>query len=224
MDEFPGNSQIRRGPQKQVPAKSEPPDKKIEKVVTGQVLVRKPSMAKRIKTAFLGDESRNVKEYILLDVVIPSIKDTIVDAVTGGIERMILGENARPRNRGYRGPGASVQGHFNYNAVSSGPYQPPPRGMHADPRSRLSHRAEATHDFDEIIFPSRTDAEAVRAQMFDLLGEFDVVSVAEFLELAGITSNNFMNNKFGWVDLRGTGIHHTRGGYVLGLPPTQPID
>lgn len=224
MDEFPGNSQIRRGPQKQIPAKIESPEKKIEKVVSGEAVLRKPSLAKRMRIAFLGEDRQSVKDYVLLEVVIPAVKDTIVDAVNGGVERLILGPNARPRNRGYRGPGGAVQGNFNYNAVSSGPYQPPPRGIHADPRNRLSHHAEATHDFDEVIFASRTDAEAVRAQMFDLLGEFDMVSVAEFLELAGITSNNFMNNKFGWVDLRGTGIHHTRGGYIIGLPPTQPID
>ena len=219
--EFPGNSR------RAIPAKPEPekaPEKNVQKVVSGEVVQRKPSMGRRMRDAFLGGSTQSVKDYIVLDVIIPAFKDTIADAVTGGIERIVFGEGARPgrgRARGYGHPGGNG---FNYagmstrNAVPGGPF-------HNDPRQQLSRQARATHMFDDVIFPTRSDAEAVLRGMFELMDQFEVVTVSDFLGLAGITSDNYMDRKFGWTDIRDVQVHRIRGGgSVLILPPTEQID
>lgn len=224
MDEFPGNSQRRAVPTKiEEIQKKAPPEKKVEKVVSGEVVRRKPSMSKRFKGIFMGGDSQSVKDYVLLEVIIPAFKDTIADAVTGGIERMIFGDNYRPGRRGGGRYAPGGNNPFNYagisnrNSVAGGPFR-------EDPRAQLSRRGRQQHNFDEVIFPSRADAEAVLTQMFVLLDEFEVVTVSDFLELAGI-SGNFTDHKFGWSDLRGVQAHRTRGGgFILGMPPTEPID
>ena len=225
MDEFPGNSQQRRAVPSQPPTAKEPEkaEKKVEKVVSGEVIRRKQPMTKRIKAIFMGGDSQSVKDYVLLEVIVPAFKDTIADAVTGGIERIIFGDNYRPGPRRGRGYGGGPHNAFNYaavsnrNSVAGGAFR-------EDPRTQLSRRGRATHSFDEVIFPSRADAEAVLTQMFDLLDQFEVVAVSDFLELSGV-SGNFTDHRFGWTDLRGVQAHRTRGGgYILGLPPTEPID
>lgn len=220
VEEFPSNSRNLGAPKKIV-EQSRPPEKNIEKVVSGDVVRRKPSLGKRIRAVFLGGDSQSVKDYVVLEVLVPALKDTIADAVTGGIERMVFGDNVRPGRRGGRGLPAGTPNQFNYAGISA--RNQVIGGTRPDAR-HLSRQAQMTHQFDEVIFPSRTDAEAVLAQMFDLLDQFEVVTVSDFLELSGI-SGNFTDHKFGWSDLRGVQAHRTRGGgYILGLPLTEPID
>jgi hypothetical protein len=223
MDEFPGNSQQRRAVPSQPPAATEKPEKKIEKVVSGEVVRRKQPFSKRLRSIFMGGDSQSVKDYVMLEVIVPAFKDTIADAVTGGIERMIFGENYRPGpRRGSRyAPGPHNQ--FNYASISNR-NSVVGAAFREDPRGQLSRRGRSSHNFDEVIFPSRADAEAVLTQMFELLDQFEVVAVSDFLELSGV-SGNFTDHRFGWTDLRGVQAHRTRGGgYILGLPPTEPID
>lgn len=218
-DEFPGNSQRRIPAKPEV--KKEAPEKKVEKVVSGEVVRRKPGLGKRIKAVFMGGDSQSVKDYVILEVIIPALKDTITDAVTGGIERMVFGDSVRPGGRrGSRNyPGPSNQ--FNYAGISNRNAVAPGR---SDPRQHLSRQAQMTHQFDEVIFPTRADAEAVLSEMFVLLDQFEVVTVSEFLELSGI-SGNFTDHKYGWTDLRSVRAHRVRGnGYILDMPPTEPID
>ena len=220
VQEFPSNS---RGlPTAKTPpaAEKKAPEKKIQKVVSGDVVQRRPSLGKRIKSVFLGGDSQSVKDYVVLEVLVPAFKDTITDAVTGAIERMVFGDNARPGRRGgsrYAGP----PNQFNYAGISA---RNQVIGGTRPDAQQLSRQARMTHTFDEVIFPSRADAEAVLAQMFDLLDQFEVVTVSDFLELSGV-SGNFTDHKFGWDDLRGVQAHRTRGGgYILGLPMTKPIE
>jgi hypothetical protein len=220
-DEFPGNSQ-RRLPARPPEPEKKTPEKNIQKVVSGEVVQRKPSLGKRIKGVFLGGDSQSVKDYVILEVFVPALKDTIADAVTGGIERIVFGDNVRPGRRGSRyAPGPA--NNFNYAGMSNRNVVPG-AAFQNDPRNQLSRQARSQHQFDEVVFPSRADAHAVLTQMFELLDQFEVVTVSDFLELSGI-SGNFTDHKFGWTDLRGVQAHRTRGGgFVLGLPPTEPID
>lgn len=226
MTEFPGNAQRRVAPSQPPVAAQEPkaavPEKKVEKVVSGEVIRRKTPLSKRIKSVFMGGDSQSVKDYVVLEVIIPAFKDTIADAVTGGIERMIFGDSYRPSRRGSGRFSPGGNNPFNYAAVSN--RNAVPGRFREDPRVPLSRQARATHQFDEVIFPSRPDAEAVLSQMYELLEQFEIVTVSDFLELSGV-SGNFTDHKFGWTDLRGVQAHRTRGGgYILGLPPTEPID
>lgn len=217
--EFPGNSN------RALPAKpAEPektPEKNVQKVVSGVAVQRKASMFRRIKDVFLGDAT-SVKDYMVLEVFVPAVKDAIVDAFTGGIERAVFGEGVRPgrgRGRGYGpGPAFNYAGMSNRNVVAGGAF-------HNDPRQQLSRHARETHVFDEVIFPSRSDAEIALRGMFELMDQYEQVTVADFLGLAGISTNNYMDRKFGWTDIRDVQVRRIRGGgCMLDLPPTEPLD
>ncbi len=223
-DEFPGNSRRNLPAAKPAPEKKVP-EKNVQKVVSGDVVQRKPSLSKRIKNVFLGGDTQSVKDYVVLEVIVPAFKDTITDAVTGAIERMVFGDNVRPgrgRARGYM-PGMppgynNYAGMSNRNVVPGGAFR-------EDPRQQLSRQARAQHVFDEVIFPSRVDAEAVLRGMYELMDQFEQVTVSDFLELAGISGNNYMDHQFGWVDLRGVQVHRNRGGgFIIGLPPTEQLE
>jgi hypothetical protein len=200
------------------------PEKVIEKVIEGTVQKRKQPLGKRVRAAFLDGSTESVKDYIILDLVIPNIKDLIADVVSGGIERMIFGEGAASRGRRSSGRhhGGGGGSRYDYAGVSRGPIQQY-RGRE-EPRQQLSRRARMSHTFDEIEFTNRVDAETVLTQMFDLLDRFEVVTVADFYGLTGNTPD-FTDHNWGWTDIRGTLPRRIRGGgFILDLPPTEPID
>jgi len=209
-DEFPGNSNKDKERPKQVRRE---PEKKIQKVARGRVQRRKKPFGRRLKETFFGGDGRGVWEYITGDVLIPSLKDTIADVVTLGIERMIFDEVRPSGRRGRRDP----RGHVRYDRYSSGP------GRREESRN-ISRRGRSSHNFDEIILDSRVEAEEVIDSMFELIQQFEEVTVADLYELVGI-SGNYTDQKWGWDDLTGAGATRlSGGGYLLDLPRPIPLD
>ena len=87
-------------------AKSKPdkPQKKIDKVISGDVVVHKKSIGRKVKGLFIEADIKSVARYILSDVLLPAARNTIVDASTKGIERMMYGEAANKRRNFSTGP------------------------------------------------------------------------------------------------------------------------
>lgn len=188
--------------------------KKVEKVVQGEVRMRKKPLGKRFQEVFVGGNADSVWEYIIFDVLVPSAKDTMADAVSQGIERMLFGEaRSTSRRTGYRPSGGS--GYTSYNRMS----RPEPRD---EPRN-VSHRNRATHNFDEIILATRIEAEEVIDRLFDLVSRYEAATVADLYELVG-ASGNYTDDKWGWTDIRGAGVTRVRNGYLLDLPKPEPLD
>lgn len=212
MDEFPSNSQkVVKKPEKQEKATD---DKKVEKVVTGEVVQRKKPLGKRMAETFVGGDAQSVGQYVVMDVLIPAAKDTIADAVSQGIERMLFGEvRSTSRRTGAR----PSNGHVSYNRYSGGGH---PALKREEPK--ISPRARANHDFDEIILATRPEAEAVIDRLFDLISRYETATVADLYDLLGITGN-YTDDKWGWTDLRGAGALRIRGGYLLDLPKPEAL-
>jgi len=205
---FPSNSRTpRRDP--------EPERKKIEKVICGDAKQQKRGWGKRMTETFLEDNTRSVGDYVFHDVLIPAAKAMISDMVSGGIEMLLFGQR-RGRST-YREGGRS---YTNYNSVS---YRGREIGRPQAPE--ISRTARARHDFDDVVLPTRGDAESVLSELFDLTRDFGMASVADFYDLCGIETN-FTDNKYGWTDLRGANVSRQvrGGGYIINLPRTQPID
>lgn len=185
-------------------------EKKVEPVVTGEVKRRKKPLGKRFQETFLGGDARGTAGFVLASVLIPAAKDMLVETGQQFIERMVYGESKRRSFN--RGPNPA--GNFSYNRVQQGNGPPAPA---------ISRRARARHEFDEIVLQSRGEAEEVLDRMFDLLSRYDSVSVADLYELTGIQSAH-TDQKWGWVDLRGSQVTRTRtGGYVIDLPEPNPL-
>lgn len=219
MDDFPSNSHR----QKEAAVKPDPAvDKKIEKVVTGEVVRKKKSPSKRFKeTFFSGENLKSAFSHVTSDILVPYAKDAVADSVSQGIEKMLFQEVRSSSRRG----GSRLQsglGHVAYNAMSNrGPSSGGFPGR-SEPRSP-SRRARATHDFDDIVLSTRAEAEEVIDRLFDLVSRYEVATVADLYELVGVTGS-FTDNKWGWIDIRGAEVNRTRDGFLVNLPRPEPID
>lgn len=228
MDEYPGNSHN----SKDLTSSNDPisedtsttNEKKINSVVSGEVIRRKKPIGRRLVETFVGGDARGVWGYVLFDVLIPAAKDTIADAFSQGVERLLFGDaRSASRRTGYR-PGGT-NGYVNYSRYSqSTNYVPGGVNSHRDRDERLiSRRARSTHDFDEIVLATRNEATTVIDRMFDLLNKYEQVSVADLYDLVNV-SGDYTDNKWGWTDLRGAAVVRVRNGYLLDLPKPEPLD
>lgn len=207
MTDFPSNSKINKP--EATPPKA--PEKKIESVVTGTVIQKKPSRTKRFLQMFGGGDARSAGEFVLVDVLIPALRNAIADSVSQGVEKLVFGE-VRSASRAPKSPSSwTPYGTFSRSGAVSNPAP-----------VTLSHQARATHNFDDIILGDRLSAENVINSLYDLLNQYEVVSVKDLYALLDVTSA-YTDGSWGWTDLRGSDIVRVTQGYLLKLPKPQPI-
>ena len=189
--------------------KAQVPEKKVEKVVNGPVKVKKKNEVSKLKDVFISEDAANVKSYVVMDVIVPTVQKAIVDIVSDGI-RMIFGQGRdSSRSRSSDGP-VSYRSYYD---------------KRDDDRryGRSSSRTRGSYSYDDIIFDSRGEAERVRERMEDLLDQYKLVTVADLYEMVDVPGE-WTDNKYGWTSLRTAEVVRVRDGYMLKLPKAFPID
>lgn len=206
--EFPPNSEASK--------KGVSNGKNLQPVVSGSAVRRKKSLRKQFSETFVAGDFRTAVRYVLFDVLLPAAKDTIVEAGSQGIEKLIFGDN---RRRGSTRPFSGPTGYVDYKRYSMGSVGSRLSG----PERAISRTARARHNFDEIVLDQRTEAEQVIDQLFDLVSKYGSATVADLYELVGLASTH-TDHKWGWEDLMGAGVSRVRGGYLLDLPEPEPLN
>lgn len=189
--------------------------KKVEPIVKGKVVKQKRTAFDKFKEAFLG-ESENLGDYILYDVLVPAFRDTISDMGFGVIERLFGDGRSRSRRGGgvVRDRGRS---YISYNEAANDT-----RRGYNDRRRDIDRGSRSRHDFENVIFGTRGEAEDVLAHLVDSTIEYGEVTVREFYELSNIEAD-YTDEKYGWVNLREAYVDRTRDGHIIVFPPTRPL-
>jgi len=192
--------------------------KKVKKVISGRVKQQKKTLSRRFMETFIEDDTKSVGSYIYYDVIIPAAKSMICDLVGWGgfAEMMLFGEK-----RGHRTRREGGRSHVSYGSY----YRSQDRDRDRDrDRREISRMSRARHDFDEIVLETRGEAENVLSHLVDLICDYDQATVADFYDLVGIEQTH-VDSGHGWVDLHGANvIRARRGGYIINLPRTRPLD
>lgn len=213
VEDFPSNSQS------QQPAKKEAESqKKVEPVVEGKVVQKKPSVGRRFKESFMsGESAKTAAGYVFFDVLIPAAKDALLKGVSQGFEKMLWGNVSGPTRTGARDPRfESPFGHVAYNRPSSSPLR---RG---EPRDQLN-RSRRMPGWNELVFESRHEADEVLDGLFNLISQYQIASVADLYALSGLQTDHTMG-KWGWTELRGSNVRQTGDGYLLMLPKPEALE
>lgn len=171
-----------------------------KKVIRGTATAKKS-----IGAPFFAEDIKDVGRNMLTDVLLPAVKNTILDLIVRGARMWITGE------AGGSG-GSSRGGHTDY------------RSRYADPRDiphRDEPRARAQYHYDDIIFQSYEDADAVVDDMSETIRDYGFASILDLYDAAGLTPPSYVTAKYGWDSVRGAQIRPARGGYGIDLP--RPI-
>ena len=178
--------------------------KKLESVVSGNVSMRKKTTLKKVADIFFQKDINDVKPYLIMDVLIPEMRDALYNLVLNGLD-MMLYDGKRTRKS------SSNTMRVNYSAKYNNQTSIPET-------SNSSPRTKSGLNFDDVVFDDRMDAEEVLNQMLNIIEQYDSVSVADFCELAGIPGE-YTDRKYGWTSLGAAEVKRiSGGGYVLKLP------
>lgn len=218
-NEFQGNSHADRDQRPARKAEKAPKEQKvITRVTKGQAIQRKRPLRKRFVETFTGDDQVGVFEYVMLDVLIPGVKDIVADVSTTAIERTLFPGDDRPRGRRSRSRG----GYTSYNRMSDRRNDRRDRGDRDD--DRRHSRRDRGHEHKEYIVPTRHEADDVLETMYECISKYGSVSKRDLLSMIG-EPHTFTDEDWGWEDLRGSRVHRIgRDGYLIDLPRPIPLD
>lgn len=196
-----------------VPKDGERP--KQTQITSKKATLRKKSTLVRFREVFFGDDARSVASYVAQDVLLPAAKDMISDAVTQTVERILFGDSSPSRRGTSRSSNASYTPYHRASASYKKSNGPSDR--------RGDRRKRAAHDFDDIEFDTRAEAEVVLDRLYDLVNDYDYATVSDLYDLVGIDAK-FTDENYGWYDLRGSTIRRIRTGYILDLPKPEVLE
>lgn len=202
MREYQPNS---RKSKEEVATNTTSKEKRVQKVVSGKVKT-KSNEGRKLASMFISEDATNVKSYVVMDVLVPAIKKAISDIVTDGIDMILYGGNHGSK-------------HKSGNKISYRNYYDDKR----DDRRGDSYRSRGRFDYDDLVFDSRGECEAVREQMVDVIETYGFVTVADMYDMADLPAP-YTSSKYGWTNIRTAETVRVRDGYVLKLPKAMPID
>lgn len=181
-------------------------EKKIEKVVAGTVKAKKKSEMHKFTDIFISEDVGNVKNYILMDVLVPAIKKAVSDIVTNGIEMVLYGENGIAKKNSSTSK-VSYKSYYEKGNSHRNEYS----------------RTRTGYSYDDIILDNRGEAEDVLSKMDDLIDTYGMVSVADLYDLVGVTGS-YTDNNYGWTNVRTAAVIRVREGYMLKLPKALSLN
>jgi hypothetical protein len=187
----------------------------VEKMIQGDVIIKKPNFFKRMGRSMVADDVGNVGDFIVVDVLGPALRNLIYDIIVKGAGRTIFGAGQVYRSSGRgvppsAGPVSSLK--TAYHRVSEG----------GEPGRSVSQASAARHDFSEIVLPDRIEAIQVLEYMQARLEMYRTVTVGDFYDALGV-SGGFVDRNWGWTDLSTAEIRQTREGFVFDLPRAQNL-
>lgn len=187
--------------------KEDSKEKNLSPVVKGKIRVKKRSFGEKLGDMFIAEsQEQSIGQFVLYDILVPTIKETIADIVTRSVEMLFYGSSGKPRRYGN---GSIINyGNFSNAARSSRPVN------YANPRTG--------RQYEHIIFESRADAEETLDMLCELISQYGSVSISDLNELAGLQSNGYTDQYYGWTNLATASVMRLRDNgqtvYTINLP------
>ena len=196
-------------------AAQKPPEKKLVKVTTGDVAVKPKSLGSRFKNVFFGGDFNTAAEYVGTEVLLPAIRNLVVDVVNKGIDQLVYGRTGmrRPPRPSYS-PRVQYNNPVNRGIGITRAYLPDQRP--------IDRWQRGTKVGDDVIVASREDADAVVENLTAAVEQYEVVSLADLHDLLGLPSPH-TDNKWGWTNLAAVEVRQVRDGWQISFPPLEEI-
>lgn len=207
VEDFPSNA---NGIAKEIPPKEAPMK------MRGKVSRRK-NIFNDVKDEFISEDAPRVGSYILYDVLLPALKDLILDIAHGSID-MAMGGGGR----GYGG----------YRRNSNISYTPYNRYYYDDDRSsRRSYRDEPRRhsrrdrDPSGFTFQDKDDASDLLDFLCDYIDRYGEVPVSIFYDKIGETiPGDFTSEDYGWRNLSQARVMPAgRGEWYINFPRARAL-
>lgn len=188
--------------------------RRVPAVVQGTASVRKKSVGSKFRESFAGDDAQSVGQFLLFDVIIPSVKDLVFKMINEGSRRALFGANGKPSSSN-----GLISTVTNYGNMFSGGGSTILSGGGS---SSTVTKPRATYDYQEIMVSSRSDGERVLDTLGGLIDEYGNATVADLYACCNMTPDHTAV-KWGWRSLEGAETKPVGDGYLLRMPKAVPL-
>lgn len=183
--------------------------KKLEPVVKKDGIVStKKSVSKRLAENFIKEDVKDIKNYILMDVIIPGIKNVVLDMLS-----MAFFGETRSRDRSRR----DDRGYYSYSSK----YRSSSSNSSSRDRDRRYDRDDKA-DYRNIILRERDDAEEIINQLCYRIRETGKATVGDLFDLLDI-AGRYVDNDWGWTSERDIGIRRVSSGYLIDVAEARYV-
>ena len=146
-------------------------------VTTGKVEAKKPSIKSKLADVFLSEERGNVGQYLIFDVLIPAIKDTVCNLGHAALDRSFYGGCRRYTNQ------SQSRSTYNYGSCYKPNYTYSQQNQPSDRYAHINH--EGVFRFDNIEFGMRAEAQEVLDCLIMRIVDSDYATVSDLYDLIG---------------------------------------
>lgn len=161
--------------------------------------------------AMVGGSTESVKKYIILDAVIPTVKNLIQDLVSNTVSILLFGEPAgNTRRSSTTGGGPSRASYRSY--YDERDRRPAARD---DIRDGLSNYS--------LIFDSEMEARDVLDTLDEIIERYDRGVTVLDLRSTCRLSTTPIDDRYGWTTLRDARIVRSGRDWTIDLPRPRPI-
>lgn len=183
-------------------------DKEHKVVATG--VVKEKTFKQKVRDAFISDEVHDIKTYVVFDVIIPAVKETVRNLFVNSIDMALFGKVRSTTKTEQRGGSTYIAYDRLYQSRG---------GNDVQPRQQKGGAPLRVTELDRVVFKDKADAIDVLSYMMDNIEEFHVASVADFVTAADLPVSP-IHHKFGWYDLSGASVEELSdgSGYYIRLP------
>ena len=160
-----------------------------KKVTKGEVTLKKKGAFTKIKNSIIVGDSRNIGSYLVNDVILPAVKETLFDIIRNGAEMLLFDSYSRRRNK----RGRIDKDYTKYASYTSS-------SLDKDKKEReRGYSRSSDFDIDDLRFERKDDAEDVILSLRYEIEEYGKVSVAALYDFIGKSSEvPYTANNYGW--------------------------
>lgn len=198
--DYPSNSLTQRPPEKFL-AEKEP-----VKVVKADGRKKKSEISK-LAREFISDDATHIRGYVLKDVLLPNVKNTVYDVVVGSLNMLLFG------SRGSARPNQSPVGRMSYSNYS-GCYRQTSAPASSVQQKRRDDRVLKAYYVDSPLFADESDivaqnkAHEALSELKKRINRYGSATVSDFNELVGWDDKGvYTETDYGWTNVDNVIVH-----------------
>lgn len=150
--------------------------------------IREKTGLKKFLDVFLPKSRATSKDKILVEVIIPKVKDSILEMVQIIIYGDNYGSYSSKNTNASRISYKSYYGNDSKNLRSS------------DRNRRYSNNVNSIFSYEDVVLDSREQAEEVLDRMDEIISRWGEVRVPDYCEMVGVTVDYTLND-YGWTNI-----------------------
>lgn len=194
--------------------------KKIDGLADGLVKKHKKTFGRVIYDIFIAQDFSTVADNVSTKVIVPYLKDLLVDALIFGIEESIYGSGSNGRAR--RRAKSQSSRYADRDRTSYSDYYESGRDSSRSSGDKRSRELKAGDMLEDVVMKDRATAEWLLDELQDFIDRFGRVTVNDLNDVLGRTGSGFNTSYFGWKSLADVKIKRVYDGYLVDFP--EPVE